>query len=192
MRVFIAVVVLIFSLQSLSKADDIRDFEIEGMSIGDSLLDYMQKSQIKDIVFVYKDESFGTLFFDKPKTYDDIQITLKSDDPNYIIHGIAAILHYENNYQECLKKKDEITESFKSVISHRTKTQSEDNIPRSKFFDPSGKSIWSYYAFHFASGAAAQVFCTNWSDEIENKKKWSDSLKASLYSIEFSKYLEEQ
>ena len=47
MRVFIAVLVLIFSFQSWTKADDIRDFEIEGMSIGDSLLDYHSKEIIK-------------------------------------------------------------------------------------------------------------------------------------------------
>ncbi len=47
MRLFIAVLVLIFSFQSWTKADDIRDFQIEGMSIGDSLLDYMSKKRIK-------------------------------------------------------------------------------------------------------------------------------------------------
>jgi len=35
MRVFIAVIVLIFGFQSLVRADDIRDFQIEGISIGD-------------------------------------------------------------------------------------------------------------------------------------------------------------
>ena len=47
MRVFIAVLVLIFSLQSWTKADDIRDFEIEGMSIGDSLLEFASEKEIK-------------------------------------------------------------------------------------------------------------------------------------------------
>ena len=47
MRVFIAVLVLIFSLQSWTKADDINDFQIEGMSLGDSLLDYMSEDEIK-------------------------------------------------------------------------------------------------------------------------------------------------
>ena len=42
MRVFIAVLVLIFSLQSWTKANDISDFEIEGMSIGDSLVRLFQ------------------------------------------------------------------------------------------------------------------------------------------------------
>ena len=47
MRVFIAALVLIFSFQSWIKAEDIRDFEIEGMSIGDSLLDYISENEIK-------------------------------------------------------------------------------------------------------------------------------------------------
>ena len=40
LRVFISIIILIFSFQSLSKADDIRDFEIEGISVGDSLLNH--------------------------------------------------------------------------------------------------------------------------------------------------------
>ena len=46
MRAFIAALVLIFSLQSLTNADDIRDFQIEGISVGDSLLDYYSKVEI--------------------------------------------------------------------------------------------------------------------------------------------------
>ena len=48
MRVFIAILVLIFSLQSWTKANDIGEFEIEGMSIGDSLLDYYPEKLIKN------------------------------------------------------------------------------------------------------------------------------------------------
>ena len=36
-----------FSFQSWSSADDIRDFEIGGMSIGDSLLDFFDKNKIE-------------------------------------------------------------------------------------------------------------------------------------------------
>ena len=49
MRVFIIILVLIFSLQSWTKADDISDFEIEGMSIGDSALDFFTEEHIKSI-----------------------------------------------------------------------------------------------------------------------------------------------
>ena len=37
--------VLVFNLQSWAKADDIKDFEIEGISIGDSLLEYFNRNE---------------------------------------------------------------------------------------------------------------------------------------------------
>ena len=43
MKRLLLILILTFSFQTLSKADDIRDFEIEGMSIGDSLLDHFSK-----------------------------------------------------------------------------------------------------------------------------------------------------
>ena len=49
MKVFIAVLVLIFSLQSWTKADDIRDLQIEGVSIGDSALNYFSEDIIKTV-----------------------------------------------------------------------------------------------------------------------------------------------
>jgi len=51
MRIFLLVLILIFSLQPYTKADDIRDFEIEGMSVGDSLLDHFSKKEIKQKLF---------------------------------------------------------------------------------------------------------------------------------------------
>ena len=46
MRIILSIFILIFSLQSWSKAEDIRDFEIEGMSIGKSVLDYFDIKEI--------------------------------------------------------------------------------------------------------------------------------------------------
>ena len=38
---------IFFSFSALSFADDISDLEIEGISIGDSLLDYFSEKEIK-------------------------------------------------------------------------------------------------------------------------------------------------
>ena len=51
MKQFIIIFILILSFQSWSKADDIRDFQIEGMSVGDSLLDYYPKNKLKKDYF---------------------------------------------------------------------------------------------------------------------------------------------
>ena len=48
MKRLLLILILTFSFQTLSKADDIRDFEIEGMSIGDSLLNYFTEEEINN------------------------------------------------------------------------------------------------------------------------------------------------
>ena len=40
MKRLLLILILTLNFQSWTKADDIRDLEIEGMSIGDSLLDF--------------------------------------------------------------------------------------------------------------------------------------------------------
>ena len=46
MKRLLLILILTLSFQSWTKADDIRDFEIEGMSIGDSLLDFATVGKI--------------------------------------------------------------------------------------------------------------------------------------------------
>ena len=74
MKQSILVLILIFSLQSLTKADDIRDFQIEGMSIGDSALNIMTKKEIKETLshkhtFFYKKKVYNTIFSEIIKIY---------------------------------------------------------------------------------------------------------------------------
>ena len=77
MRVFITVIILIFSFQSWTKADDISEFEIEGMSVGDSALDYFSKKEIKNgvITFYTGSKDFFELSFLSPKSDSYTQIT---------------------------------------------------------------------------------------------------------------------
>ena len=190
MRVYLSIIILIFSLQSGIKADDIKDFQIEGMSIGDSLLKHVEKSKLKNFVYPYPNKEFkGILIKDISNNYDAIQFTLKDNDPDFIIHNISAKLYFPNKYKDCLNKMSLIVNAFDLVIGDEVKIQIRNNIKRSKASDPSEKSIWSYKAYHFKDKSAAQVYCTDWSDEISKKKGYIDELKSSLYSDEFTTYL---
>jgi len=128
MRVFIVVLVLIFSLQSWTRADDISDFEIEGMSIGDSLLDYMSDKVIitemndKDYSYYYKDDFVAISTWDirdKFETYDDVGITLKTNDKKYKIYALTGTLYMEidSDIKECYKKQNEITKDIKNSLN---------------------------------------------------------------------------
>ena len=69
MRIIIIIITFIINLQPLTKADDIRDFEIEGMSLGDSALNFFPKNEIdsrKKIGFVYEKKDFySATFYEK-------------------------------------------------------------------------------------------------------------------------------
>ena len=125
MRVFIAVLVLIFSLQSWTKADDIRDFEIEGMSIGDSLLDYFSESEIKENSHdYYKNKTFTPFeIYKKPffKDYEFVGAAYKTGDNNYIIHEIKGVNEYPNDIKSCYKKMDEISKEISEILEYMHK-----------------------------------------------------------------------
>ena len=45
MKKLILIVILTFGIQTYTNADDVRDFQIEGFSIGDSLLNFFNKKK---------------------------------------------------------------------------------------------------------------------------------------------------
>ena len=112
MKAFL-IFILIFTIQSWTKADDITEFEIEGMSIGDSALNYFSEKEIQDNKQnYYNDDKFIPTEFEYLKffkIYDAIQISYKKNDPNYEIYSIAGFLDYPNNIDRCYKKMNEIS-----------------------------------------------------------------------------------
>ena len=51
MRIIIIIITFFVNLQSFTKADDIKDFEIGGFSIGESLLNHFSKKKIEQEKF---------------------------------------------------------------------------------------------------------------------------------------------
>ena len=53
--------ILVFSIQSLVKADKISEFEIEGISVGDSLLNFTTVDYIKNNFGKWYDDEYHQL-----------------------------------------------------------------------------------------------------------------------------------
>ena len=88
MKKFFGTLVLSLFLIMPSHSDDIRDFQIEGISIGDSLLDYMTIEEIKQNTLNYfQDERnyYVVAMIDNLNQYDQIELYLKSNDRKYEI-----------------------------------------------------------------------------------------------------------
>ena len=83
---FLIIWILIFQTQS--SADDIRNFKIEGMSIGDSALKYFSKDQIiANKYFAYPLKTYFQTHIRTPnsKMYNAVQLSIKDGDNNFII-----------------------------------------------------------------------------------------------------------
>ena len=79
---------ILFSFSAPSFADDISDFQIEGISIGDSLLDYMSKKEILSEIEINKSTynyltDGGGVRFRKAKNIRNINGFLFQDYVNY-------------------------------------------------------------------------------------------------------------
>ena len=193
MRVFIAVLVLIFSLQSWTKAEGIRDFEIEGMSIGDSLLDFFNEeriiSEIKDATFYPSSKKFMILNFNLKKTqvYDDINFHIKDNDKNYIIHSVKGMSYKETN--ECLKIKKEVVKEVESMVPNAKKS-----VHTSDYGGKMGKSK-AYVDDFYLEGGVIRVFCTAWDKDFMKKKynqRYEDTLSVNATSSELADFIQDE
>ena len=187
MRVFIAVVLLILSLQSLTKADDIRDFQIEGMSIGDSALDYFSKSEIKiNSKPYYKNKKYTPVEFNLHKsfqTYYGVDINFLTNDTKSRIEGLKGVIDYRNiSMDKCKKQLIDIANDISSLFTNFEKTKLETTIHGA---DPTGKSKHTDIAFFSPQGDVITVFCTDYSTEIG----WMDHLGVNIRTKKFNDFL---
>ena len=185
MRVFIAVLVLVFSSQSLTKADDISDFEIEGMSIGDSALNFFSEQDIinnsKDY---FRDKTFTPVQNDKYpffKTYDAVDFSFKTGDRKYIIHNLNGILFYNNNIQDCYKKMDSITNDIEANIKYQKKHSKQVFQHRA---DKTGKSKFTQTRFDLENGYIL-IICYDYSVELGSR----DHMSVSIDTKEFNNWV---
>ena len=162
MRIFVVFLILIFGLQSFTKADDIRDFQIEGFSIGDSLLDYHSETEIKNpgknnINFYPKSRKFYEIVLDtKTDVYDEIQFSLKEKDSTYKIYNINGTIYFNQNINKCYKKQEEIVSDLNSVLDMNNINMYEEKAKHP--IDTSGKSTFIAKWFVFKSGDHVESF----------------------------------
>jgi len=189
MKRLLLILILTLCFQSWTKADDIRDFEIEGMSIGDSLLDYFTESEILNSkVYLYKSNKYASS--QKKVTnslYEVIQIEYK-DNGKYIIESLIGRIDYDNNFNECYKKEKIILKELKNLFSKNANYKDYGTIAHPA--DPSGKSTGTWHTFKMNDGSGwIYLECMNWSEELTKKNYWKDALKITILTQEFGEWL---
>ena len=180
MKKLLLIFIFTFIFQNLTKADDIRDFQVEGISIGDSLLDYMTVKEIKnaDRNYVKNKKYYVVGYYKNLKTYETMDLYLKSGDNKYIVRAIGGTIFMD--MKKCLVKKDIIVDELKSLFPNII----PETFSGKHIFDKSGKSKQHQTYFSLINDDHIRVECVDWSNKISNEKNWQDNLAVGVVSTE--------
>ena len=187
MKKLLTILILGLFFITSSQADDIRDFQIEGMSVGDSLLDFVNEDKIlKELErnkddYHWTDGKFGDVYiYEETENYEYISASVKKKDKKYIIYAARGMINYED-VNVCFKKQKEISDQIQETFSNAKKTK---NTFKSSA-DPSGESLIHAIYFNFDSGGSIQVTCYEYSKKIT----FSNGLDVGINSEEHNEWL---
>ena len=183
---------ILFGFSAPSFADDIRDFQIEEISIGDSLLDYMSEKEIKEGIEGTKDmyqfttDEFGEVYkYDGLQTYFLLSFFVKPDDKNFTIYGINGTLPHEKDINSCYKKMSEISKEFSVTYKNAKKKERTLNHP----VDQTGRSKVKEVNFIFKSGDKIKIICMDFEESLRIKNNWIDGLDITIQRKEMTDWL---
>tara|TARA_Y100000768_G_C23857801_1_gene624170 strand:- start:69 stop:662 length:594 start_codon:yes stop_codon:yes gene_type:complete len=163
--------------------DDIFEYQIEGISLGDSLLDHLSKEEIANEIeanksaYNYLTDEFGEVYFSGNfEIYDSLSFFVKSNDKNNIIYDIRGLVAYDDNIEQCYAKQKEIVEEFSLMYKNTRKEEDKFVFP----WDPTGKSHILNIIFTFNSGDAITVSCAEYEKNLKIQNNWEDNLSVSI------------
>ena len=182
-------IILILLFSSSVFAEDISDFEIEGISIKDSMLDFLSEKQIKNNTKdFYRTDDFipvqieGSYF--NSEMYDVVEFNYKNGDKNYIIYNISG-LNYPEDINDCYKAQKEILEELNGLFGNVQGIRKNKLKEYNHGADPSGKSTYTRGGFIFSSLDQVNVDCNDFS----NESGYIDEMYVSVDSKEFYNFL---
>ncbi|MDC3131660.1 hypothetical protein OA492_01970 [Pelagibacteraceae bacterium] len=190
MRTLITFFILLFSSPVVS--EEISDFQIEGISIGDSLLDYINKKEIDSQHVItkqhydYLPQKFGEAYiWDNLKTFDYISFFYKLNDSKYRIHNIRGVLEF-TDVDKCFDKQKELSLFVDELMPNAHYEEYNYSHP----VDNSGKSM--NYEITYTSKNnkfLIEIHCTDFEEKIRIKNNWSDGLSLKIQTIESAEWL---
>ncbi len=181
----------LFICTAPSQADDISDFEIEGMSIGDSLLEYFTEQEIEDHIVdsyyqyikVNKGKFLGVEFIDIPRleVYEALQFAIKKNDQRYKIYMVKGMIRFKENINDCYEKLNDIDKDLSELFKNLSREKYNGPHPA----DPSGKSTINSINYWFPTNDLIEIECYDWSEE----KGYIDHLRIGATTDEFNSWL---
>ena len=173
--------IILFSFSC--KAEDIFDFEIEGISVGESALKYFNINEINEnIMDWYNNNEYTAVVFDELpffNTYEVVEINFKTNDNKYLIASVTGKISI--SYDGCMNKIDTIINDIKQNFEY---TEFYDLETFDHQIDKSGRSKVTDAVFYFESGSVA-VQCY----DMHPSTTYEDGLSVAIDNFDFEDFL---
>ena len=196
MKKLLGIMVLVLLLSFNCLADDIKDFEIEGMTVGDSLNEHFSIKKINESeVDWYNDlekNKYISYAFDSKnfQTYDFVDIWVKYGDKNLKIDTLAGVLYFGDNKRiknvnDCYKNQKIISNELLSIFKEAKKEGPSKRI----FYeaDSSGESSYTDIYLDLDEKYQVVIACYDWSEKFLGIKE--DHLYIAIRSKDLSNWL---
>tara|TARA_B100001964_G_scaffold203047_1_gene231808 strand:+ start:28 stop:585 length:558 start_codon:yes stop_codon:yes gene_type:complete len=164
-------------------AEDISKYQIEGISLGDSLLDHLSKEEIIDEIennkpdYNYLSDDFGEVYlYGNFDIYERLSFFVKPKDKYYTIYAIYGSISYDDKLEQCFSKQKDIEKEISSKYKNFKKKKYSRNFP----WDPTGESTTHNITFYFNSGQTVDASCTKYKKSLKIENNWDDSFSFSI------------
>ena len=188
---FIFLSIFIFGCE---QKEYVKDFKVEGISVGDSLLTYFSEEHILkfqrkvDIKgnriniedSIYIDSSFDNFQFE---TYQSLQAYYKVNDKDYTILTIGGAIFYGSDKQKCMNKLFEVRDILKEQYKTPKITENLNQVP---YENDMGDTFYNDIRFIFENNEMIMISCNDFDNELLNVQDYFD---LQIYSAEITEYM---
>ena len=184
--------ILFLSISQITSADDeFSDFQVLDMRVGDSLLDFMAEDEILDEIdkrktlnrYSHLKEPNKFLEITVPKQendlYDGAEVFIKNTKTKeYTIYGIRGYRYYIEDFDACIKKRNQIAEILTNFFP---------DAETGSLIDEDNEGITDTFSIGYpAKNRIIDVFCKDLEETYRLKNNFKEGLEFVIRNKEFS------
>ena len=191
MKKILLLLFLSFFINLYAQAEDIKDFQIGGISLNDSLLNTFTEKEIKKAKRKtgFKSKKYSMYaFFGDFNPYDQLVIYTERKDKSYIIKSVAGFMKFEKNWEGCLKEQEAVSNQVQELFSNTKKTVKEFAHPN----DKTGNSFENDVIFALNTGEEIGSACQKWGTKYKAKRGSKDTIQVFMDNKEYAAWLRSQ
>ena len=203
-RHIIFIIILILNLQIKSIANDLTDFEIEGFTINQNLIDFFDENQINEelnsgFAVFYKNNKFADITVGETTEhpmrkdldiYEEVGITIKPGDKTYKIYSVGGTIICKTE-NECHKTQKEIVTDLVNYFDSDVKLKKWED----KYINDKTRKSMVYgneFIFPKTNDSISVNFYSLDKDYADKESNYNHYLIISISSYEFDKFLREE